>query len=126
MADQQEQSLFRLLVYSYLAGKPMRTRTVNNTFAVLVRKGYVTPEALLAAGYDKLVEALDEGGYARLDEVTSRRLLELSARLRKEYGSMAALVARPDLNTALQTFKGIGPVTARIFCEGLERLHDDG
>ncbi len=119
---QREDMLFQHLIRSYLSGKPIQAKIAEKTFAVLVDKGYTSPEAILAAGYDNLVEAMKEGGYKRIDEITSRRLMELSARLRSEYGGMTNLVRSPDLSKELQTFKGIGPVTAQIFLQGLPNV----
>jgi endonuclease III len=118
----KEQALFQHLVQSYLYGKPIQRKISEKTFAVLVSKGYTTPEAIISAGYDNLVEAMKEGGYKRIDEITSRRLIELSEKLRREYGSMTSLLARSDLDKELQTFKGIGPVTSQIFIKGLPNV----
>lgn len=122
MPDDNEQKLFQLLVQSYLYGKPIQRKVSERTFAVLVNKGYTTPEAIKNAGYDNLVLAMHEGGYNRIDEVTSRRLLELSDKLRKDYGTMSNLISKPNLETELQTFKGIGPVTSQIFIKGLSSV----
>ncbi len=117
----KEQELFKLLVSSYLYGKPIQRKVSEKTFAVLINKGYTTPEAIENAGYDNLVQAMHEGGYNRIDEVTSRRLIELSRKLRQDYGTMTSLISKPNLEQELQTFKGIGPVTSQIF---MQRLKD--
>lgn len=117
-----EQKLFQHLVASYLYGKPIQATIAKNAFANLVSKGYTTPEAIIAAGPDTLSKALKESKYSRIDEITSRRLIELSGRLRSEYGSMTNLLAKPDLDKELKTFKGIGPVTSQIFIKGLPNV----
>ncbi len=88
-----------------------------------MREGLVTPEAILGAGWDRLVEVLDRAHYVRYDFSTATKLLEVCRTLKERYGSLANLLGRAkgprDLGRRLQEFKGIGPVTARIFLRGM-------
>lgn len=86
----------------------------------------MTPEAILEAGWDRLVSVLDRGHYVRFDFSTATKLLDISRLLIDRYGSLANLFRqsrnRKDLATRLQEFKGIGPVTTRIFLRDLKPL----
>ncbi len=79
----------------------------------------MSPEEILKAGWDKLVEILDRGHYVRYDFSTATKLLEISKELKERYGSLGELLKqsknRRDLEAKLKEFKGIGPVTTRIF-----------
>jgi endonuclease III len=83
----------------------------------------VTPEAILEAGWNRLVTVLDRGHYVRYDFSTATKLLEICRTLKERYGSLANLLRRADrerdLAARLPEFRGIGPVTARIFLRGM-------
>ena len=57
------------------------------TFKQFENAGVTTPEAIVAAGWDRLVEILDAGGYVRYDFSTASSLLEAMAKLMKNYGA---------------------------------------
>lgn len=86
----------------------------------------MSPEAILRAGWDKLVEVLDRGHYVRYDFSTATKLLDVCKTLKEKYGTLSALIKksknRQDLRRRLEEFKGIGPVTARIFLRGIKFL----
>jgi hypothetical protein len=79
----------------------------------------VTPDAILAAGWEKPVAVLDRGRYVRYDFSTATKLLEVCKDLREQYGSVRNLLQRchgwAEVRRCLQGFKGVGPVTTRIF-----------
>jgi len=120
--SRREEELFKWFLASLLFGKPIQQEVARRTFLEFVQEGLVTPEAILQAGWDRLVLILDRGHYVRYDFSTATKLLEVCGELKEKYGTVSALLAqarrRADLSRRLQTFKGIGPVTARIFlCE---------
>ncbi|PWB43887.1 MAG: hypothetical protein C3F12_11615 [Candidatus Methylomirabilota bacterium] len=98
----------------------------GGAYPEFVGEGLVTPEAILEAGWDRLVSVLDRGHYVRFDFSTATKLLDISRLLIDRYGSLANLFRqsrnRKDLATRLQEFKGIGPVTTRIFLRDLKPL----
>jgi endonuclease III len=87
-----------------------------------------SPEALLEAGWGRLVELLDSGGYARYDFSTATKLLDVAARLLTGYGSLEGLRERAsseaELERILQSLKGIGPATTQIFLRELRGVWD--
>ncbi|MDI6883146.1 MAG: hypothetical protein QMC93_01565 [Patescibacteria group bacterium] len=84
----------------------------------------MSPEKILKAGWDKLVEILDRGGYVRYDFSTATKLLNICKELKEKYGSLTNLLKqaknKKDLAKKLQEFKGIGPITTRIFLRDLK------
>jgi hypothetical protein len=78
-----------------------------------------SPDAILKAGWDKLVILLDEAHYVRYDFSTATKLLDVCGELKRRYHTITNLLAHAtspaELSFKLQEFKHIGPVTARIF-----------
>jgi hypothetical protein len=95
------------------------------TYLVFMARQVVTPEAILAQGWDGLVALLDEGGYARYDFKTATKLLKVMESLQRDYqGSLERLhqVSRDpdDLEARLRALApGIGAATANIFLREL-------
>jgi endonuclease III len=122
-----EAEWFKWFLACLLFGKPIQQQVARRTYDEFVRAGLVTPEAILKAGWDKLVEVLDRGHYVRYDFSTATKLLEICRQLKTEYGSIAVLLqqarSRTELSRRLQAFKGIGPVTARIFLRDFCTFH---
>lgn len=89
-------------------------------------EGLTTPEAIIEAGWGRLVEVLDSGGYIRYDFSTASNLLEAMSKLVNEYGDLEQLheaSANPkDLERRLMEFKGIGPVGVNIFLRELRGI----
>jgi len=116
---------FKWFLASLLFGRRISAEIALRTFREFERRGYTTPERVLKAGWHRLVEALDEGGYVRYDYSTADRLLEICARLQEEGGlerlHSSARDAK-DLERRLQEFRGIGPVTASIFLRELRGI----
>lgn len=84
-----------------------------------MKEGLTTPQAILRAGWDKLVDILDRAHYVRFDFSTATKLLEVCRTLIEQYGTLSDLFRlsedSPDLIRRLQAFKGVGPTTTRIF-----------
>src|SRR5947209_1542593 len=91
----------------------------NGPISNLFKEGLITPEAILQAGWDKLVEVLDRGHYVRYDFSTATKLLDVSKMLKEKYGTLTELMKQSqsidELSSRLQAFKGIGPKTTEIF-----------
>jgi endonuclease III len=100
------------------------------TYRVFAARGIVTPEAILAQGWEHLVVLLDEGGYARYDFKTADKLLRVMGVLKEEYqGSVERLhdlsESYPDLERRLLALSpGIGPTTVNIFLRELRGIWD--
>jgi hypothetical protein len=116
---------FKWFLASQLYGGRISETIAGNTYRAFERHGLLTPQKILDAGWDFLVNpVMREGGYVRYDESKSRRLLANCERLLQEYGgSLGRLheLARDgaDLEHRLLAFLGVGPVTVNIFLREL-------
>jgi endonuclease III len=126
----EEAELFKWFLACLLFGKPIQQEVARRTYFEFVKEGLLTPEAILQAGWDKLVEVLDRGHYVRYDFSTATKLLEVCKSLKEQYGSMTNLLDqarnRAGLSRCLQAFRGVGPVTARIFLRDLKTARHRG
>lgn len=123
LSSEEEAAYFKWFLACLLFGKPVQQEVARRTYLVFVEKGLVTPEAILQAGWDKLVKVLDEGHYTRYDFSTATKLLDVVKRLQEREGTLLSLIktchSRNELSTRLQEFKGVGPKTAEIFLRDL-------
>ena len=117
---------FKWFLASMLFAKRISARIAMATFREFENAGLTSPEAILAAGWDRLVEILDAGGYVRYDFSTASTLLEAVDKLLNMYGSLEELHARAtdsrDLENKLQQLKGVGPVAVSIFLRELRSI----
>lgn len=116
---------FKWFLASILFAKRISAEIAKKTYRQFERAGLTTPEKILDAGWDRLVEVLDLGGYTRYDFSTATNLLEIMRNL-KEYEGLEALhnasQTSRDLEEKLQEFKGIGPVCINIFLRELRGI----
>ena len=121
----KEQELFKWFLACLLFGRPIQQEVAKRTYFKFVVEKLLTPEKILSAGWDKLVEILDRGHYTRYDFSTATKLLEISKELKEKYGSLTSLLKsaknEQDLLKKLQEFKGIGPTTTNIFLRDLKK-----
>ncbi|TMD42206.1 MAG: DNA methylase [Chloroflexi bacterium] len=119
LSSKQETEYFKWFLASLLFGKPIQQDVAKRAYGEFVKEGLVTPEAILQAGWDKLVEVLDRGHYVRYDFSTATKLLDVSKMLKEKYGTLTELMKQSqsidELSSRLQAFKGIGPKTTEIF-----------
>jgi endonuclease III len=117
---------FKWFLASILFAKRISASIAMATSREFESASLTSPEAILAAGWDRLVEVLDAGGYVRHDFSTASTLLEVMAKLRKDYGSLEELHYRAqdseDLEKRLLEFRGIGPVAVNIFLRELRAI----
>jgi len=115
----RETEYFKWFLACLLFGKPVQQEVAKRAYLELVKEDIVTPEAILKAGWDKLVEVLDRGHYVRYDFSTATKLLDVSKALKEKYGTFGALLRESktveELSTRLEEFKGVGPKTVEIF-----------
>ncbi|MBW1992033.1 MAG: hypothetical protein JRI59_07960 [Deltaproteobacteria bacterium] len=108
-----------------LFGAPISGTLAARTYRVFAARGVLTPDAVLAQGWDNLVALLDEGGYTRYDFKTATKLLRVMETLKESYrGDLERLAAASrdyaDLERRLCGLApGIGPTTAQIFLREL-------
>ena len=115
---------FSWFVASILFGARISEQIAANTYRCFNAAGVVdTPDKIIAAGWDRLVEILDAGGYVRYDFSTATKLLEIMTTLQQDYGGLDNLYYQAsdgkDLEKRLQGFRGIGPTTVQIFLREL-------
>jgi hypothetical protein len=111
-----------------LFGARISTEIAMRTYREFQQRGVVTPERLLASGWDGVVAILDAGGYARYDFSTATRLLAIMEALTRIYGgNLNALHDRAKDNSNLEQLlkelgRGIGEVTTNIFLRELRTV----
>lgn len=117
---------FKWFLASILFAKRISSQVAKKTFKRFQEEGLVTPEAILEAGWDKLVKVLDSGGYVRYDFSTASNLLDVSKSLLERFGSIDEVHHRAEsskhLEELLASFRGIGPVGVNIFLRELRGI----
>jgi endonuclease III len=121
----EDGEIFKWFLASVLFGARISEAIAMRTYRAFERYGLLTPERILKAGWDFLVNpVMREGGYVRYDEKTSREVLRNCENLIGEYGGSLNTLhheARDalDLEKRLLRFYGVGPVTVNIFLREL-------
>jgi len=119
LASGREEELFKWFLACLLFGKPIQTEIAEQAYRELLDTGLTSADAIVRAGWDKLVLLLDRAHYVRYDFSTATKLLEVCQELSRRYGTVTKLLfsarTTSELSRKLQEFKHIGPVTARIF-----------
>jgi len=117
---------FKWFLASILFAKRIGAETAKKTYLYFEQEELTSPDAILQAGWDRLVEVLDSGGYTRYDFSTATNLLGIAKTLSEKYGSLERLHAESsspsDLENRLQEFKGVGPVGVNIFLRELRGI----
>ena len=117
---------FRWFLASVLFAKRISAETAKETYLYFEQEELTSSNAILEAGWDRLVEVLDMGGYTRYDFSTATKLLGIAKTLKERYGSLERLHAESsspsDLEKRLQEFKGVGPVGVNIFLRELRGI----
>lgn len=125
LASGKEEEFFKWFLACLLFGKPIQQKVAERAYFEFLKEGIFSPEAILEAGWDKLVTILDRGHYVRYDFSTATKLLEISKELKTRYGSLTGLLksakSLKELEEKLEEFKGIGPVTVGIFLSGFSK-----
>ena len=121
------EELSKWFLAAILFGARIGEGIASRTYREFAEREIITPQAILATGWDGLVEILDSGGYVRYDFKTATKFLEIVDKLEREYqGDLNLLHDRTrdpqDLERRLLQFKGIGPVTANIFLRELRGI----
>lgn len=123
LTGKQETAYFQWFLACLLFGKPIQQEVAKQTYFEFVNAGLTTPDAILQAGWDKLVAVLDLGHYVRYDYSTATKLLDVSKALKETYGTLTNLLKQAqtpaELSARLEEFKGIGSKTSEIFLRDL-------
>lgn len=118
---------FKWFIASMLFAKRISSNIAKKTFERFIEEDLTTIDEILDAGWDKIVEVLDSGGYVRYDFSTATNILENLKKLKEEYnGSLEILHEKAldskDLEKRLLEFKGFGPVAVNIFLRELRNI----
>lgn len=119
------EEIFKWFLAAILFGKRISEEIARRTYKEFERENLLTSERISEAGWDKLVEVLDEGGYVRYDFSTATKLLEIMKELKRKGGleKLYVQAKSPEgLEEKLKEFKGIGDVTINIFLRELRFL----
>lgn len=126
LKSRKESEIFKWFLACLLFGKPIQQEVAQRTYFEFVKEKLTSPDAVLKAGWDKLVKVLDRGHYVRYDFSTATKLLEIFKHLKEKYGTLTNLYNqsknKKDLIRRLQEFKGIGPVTTQIFLRDMKKI----
>ncbi len=125
--SKKEEELFKWFLACLLFGKPIQQEIARAAYFEFVKEGLTTPQKILDAGWDEIVKILDRAHYVRYDFSTATKLLNISKMLLNRYGGIGELIKQSvsgkDLRAKLQEFKGVGPITARIFLGEIKPLY---
>jgi endonuclease III len=117
---------FKWFLVSLFFAKRISADTAKETYRTFEQEDLTTPDAILDAGWNRLVEVLDAGGYTRYDFSTATNLLAIAKDLKEKYGDLERLHSESsgprDLEGRLQEFRGVGPVCVSIFLRELRGI----
>jgi hypothetical protein len=117
---------FKWFLASVLFAKRISAETAKETYRQFEQEELTSPDAILEAGWDQLVDLLDSGGYTRYDFSTATNFLAIAKSLKEKYGDLECLHAQAigpaDLEKRLQEFRGVGPVGINIFLRELRGI----
>jgi endonuclease III len=118
---------FKWFIASMLYAKRISSRIASATFRRFLAEGLTDPDSILSAGWERIVEVLDSGGYVRYDFSTATNILESVRLLVERYGGDIDQVheraSNPrDLEGRLMEFRGFGPVAVNIFLRELRGI----
>jgi len=125
LASRKESALFRWLLASILYGARINGTIARNTYRAFLRHGLTSPQKIIDAGWDFLVNPImREGGYVRYDGRKSEQVLRVCHSVIEFYGGRLSRLhddARDsrDLEARLLALYGVGPVTMNIFLREL-------
>lgn len=117
--------VYKWFIAAILYGPRITEDIATHTWHEFERNNMLTPQRMVDAGWNRLVELLDHGGYARYDYKTATKLRDINRALLEEYeGNLnnmhtLALDAADLEQRVMALGKGIGKVTAAIFLREL-------
>jgi endonuclease III len=123
--------LFRWLCAATLLSARIGAEAAMQATRALAKQGWTTAEKMAATSWEQRTRTLNEAGYARYDESTSRMLGDTAELLLDKYrGDLRQLRAAAERDpqrerTLLKECKGIGDVGADIFCREAQVAWDE-
>ena len=122
--------LFRWLCASILLCSRIGAGLAMQAARALAEQGWTTPQKMVAATWEQRTRALNEAGYARYDESTSRMLGDTAGMLVERYGGdLRRLREAAERNAGrerslLKECKGLGDVGVSIFFREVQLAWD--
>lgn len=119
--DDKPMPLFQLLTLCMLASKPIDASTAVRAAREVFAQKLRTPDAVLGADRQTMIDAFGRAGYARYDESSATRLVDIAAAARDRYhGDVRGLAAESAKDVSavkrlLKEFNGIGDTGADIY-----------
>jgi endonuclease III len=122
-----EEEPFKWFLASILFGGRISTTIAKNTYKAYEEARLTTPERIAQTNMWTLIDVHGRGGYARYDGITAEYMLDITKKLLRDYdGDVRKLDELSNdptkLEQRLQDFRGVGPVTARIFLRELRGI----
>jgi hypothetical protein len=123
--------LFQLLCAATLMSARISAESAVQAMKALINAGWITADKMAETTWEERVRVLNENGYARYDEKTSRFLGETCELLLEKYqGDLRTLRERCDCDPnkyreALKEFKGMGDVGVDIFFREVQLAWDE-
>lgn len=120
--------LYRLLCLSTLVSARIRADIAVSAARALADAGWTTPQKLAAAAWSERTKVLNESGYARYDESTSRMLGDSANLLLDRWkGDLRQLRDEAEQDPVqerklLKQFKGIGDTGVDVFFREVQGL----
>lgn len=118
---------FKWFLASILFGARISTTIAKNTYKAYEEAGLTTPEKIAQIDWFQLIEVHGRGGYVRYDGITAEYVHGIAEKLLRDYnGDIKKLdelsKSSEELEQRLLEFRGIGPVTAKIFLRELRGI----
>jgi hypothetical protein len=124
----RSENVVKWFLAAILYSKPITESSATRTYRCFARHGITTARRIVAAGWDRLVSILDEGGYTRYDFSTADKLLEVFGNLEKWYdGDLDRLYEASkggaEVEANLKRLgKGIGETTVSVFLRDMRHI----
>jgi hypothetical protein len=124
----RNEEIIKWFLAAILYSKPIRESSATRTYQCFEKYGVTSGRRILGAGWDQLVQILDEAGYTRYDFSTADKLLEVFGNLERRYnGNLTRLYEESKDETELEANlkalgKGIGDTTISIFLRDMRYI----
>jgi len=128
LSKSEPNEVFKWFLASILFGARIPETIAINTYKQFEKDNLLNAEKITRAGWNRLVESLDAGGYVRYDFKTADKLLEVMKNLKTRYSGNLNLLHEQasdprDLEEKIKSLgKGVGGVTANIFLRELRGI----
>ena len=122
-----ENEPFKWFLASILFGARISTTIAKNTYKAYEEAGLTTSHKIAQIDWLQLIEVHGRGGYVRYDGITAEYVHGIAEKLLRDYnGDIEKLDElsknSEELEQRLVEFRGIGPVTAKIFLRELRGI----